>query len=367
MKIGILTFHREENFGASLQAYALLSFLKQNGFDTEIIDYDPKYRSDNRKILPPVVLSHMSLQQKIKMLISIILNIRKILKYKTIFKNFQKSFLNITGDNTLKNINKANTEYDIVVCGSDQIWQPFLANNGKFDKAYFYGYPKAKRHLSYGASMGNINMLTEKNTSIFINYISHVDKIIVREKDLCTYINKLGYNAIQVCDPVFLLKKSFWEEFKNKSTIKTPPKYILVHRANKYLVDKIEKNIQYIYKCPIVYIDKKKLGKNYINIKITSLSDVLNLISNAEFVITSSFHVTAFSLIFDKKFVTYNKNPERALSITEALGVKERCIKTFDQNILSNIINTEKSINYEKNEFIIQSQQTLLDVINKKI
>lgn len=365
MKIGILTFHREENFGASLQAYALLCFLKQNGYEVNIIDYDPIYRRMNRRMISPILFKRASFKDKIKMLVRVVLNFKSVLYIKKIFHKFQRDFLNISNNDVLIDIKLAKEKYDIVISGSDQIWQPFIANYGNFDSAYFFAYPMTKKHISYGASMGNLNMLTDQNKDVFRDYLSKVDSINVREYDLYKYIRNLGFNVNQVCDPVFLMTRSFWITFANLSTVKIPRHYVLVHRANTNLVDNVTNYVLEQYNCPILYINKKGKIRNSMVVNISSLSDIINIILNADFVITSSFHVTAFCLIFNKKFVTFNKNPERAISITKALGVRERCIEKYDKNILHDIIKDDKNINYENNEFIIRSREILLNEINK--
>ena len=362
MKIGILTFHREENFGAVFQAYALMNFLKQKGHDAKMVDYDPPYRSDNRKLISPVLFQNANIMNKVKMLISAAKNFKKKKGLHRLFLAFQQKYFEVFNKTVITDIEYATEYYDVVIVGSDQIWQPFVANRGNFDIAYFNGYPKGRKHLSYAGSIGNIGMLSEDKTNIFFELLNGLDNISVREEDLFNLIKSRGYSPNLVCDPVFLLPKKVWQEFANTHVVNNlPDRFIFLHRATDHeLNEMLLKDILEYENMPIVVLDKKRISFRQQVVKIDKIEQIIYILSKASFVITSSFHCTAFSLIFDRKFLTYNKNPERARTITKKLGVPNRCIDTYSPDIVQNILNEDVTIDYDNNNFINRSRIELL-------
>ena len=135
MKIGILTFHRAENFGAVLQAYALQTFLKKHGMDPYIIDYRCKKIEIVYHIFNPMILImrrnlFCSIKEYLKRFVSLIDRCRKKHKYQL----FREKFLQIMPCDKAFHSNM----FDAYIVGSDQVWN--LSITGGVDDYYFLNF-----------------------------------------------------------------------------------------------------------------------------------------------------------------------------------------------------------------------------------
>ena len=214
MKICTITCHDVYNHGASLQAYALMTYLKNKGNDVEIIDYKPDYLSghyklfsiDNpkweRNILTKVIYLSLKIPYKIPGL-----------KRKKEFDKFTKKYLNITGKRYISNeeLKADMPKADAYLCGSDQIWNSFY-KNGR-DKAFYLDFvPDNKIKASYAASFAT-DFIEDKYKEIVRSNVSRLDGVGVREISGVKILHDLGIeNAINVLDPVFLLDKDEWDK-----------------------------------------------------------------------------------------------------------------------------------------------------------
>lgn len=133
MKIGILTYHRAENYGALLQAYALMNFLAKRGHTVSFIDYWPQYHIEHYKILSSLKWGKYGIKGKISMLLWAIP--RYIRKYRLQKFMYQKLLLN--KHVRYKNDSDTTEHYDIAIYGSDQIWRKQDINAGEFNLWYF--------------------------------------------------------------------------------------------------------------------------------------------------------------------------------------------------------------------------------------
>ena len=134
MKIGILTFHRAENFGAALQVYALQEKLKSLGYEVNVIDYrcnaiEQKYKLFTLGYFFERKNIFISLQTMFERILTF--NLRKNKRSKYIL--FWNKYLQLSKSCTLKNIP---TSYDYYICGSDQIWNPGILNG--IDPVFFF-------------------------------------------------------------------------------------------------------------------------------------------------------------------------------------------------------------------------------------
>lgn len=315
MKIGILTYHRSHNYGALLQAIALRKVLSDMGHVVTFIDYWPAY---HRHMYETISISSMKYRGIRKNWEYIVTCLSNYFYRKERISNFNKFIAKFI----LPHISSTEDNYDLVIYGSDQIWrkQPEIKT---YNPVYFgKNRIKAKKHISYAASMG-ILPRNETDKLLISELLKHLDKISVRESDLAQLIKKLGYACHHHLDPVFLLNKGNWQSVlpaKNSSDEKYILYYCLQKDAfNIYEVKEFAKKrnlkIKYLYGTAI-----KKNTKN----EITTADPLMfiDLIKNAEFVITSSYHGLAFSILFHKPFyVAFSRNSKRASSLLSQLGL----------------------------------------------
>lgn len=336
MKIGILTYHRAHNYGAMLQAYALLSYLRNNGHDVEIIDYWPDMHRVQYALIKPIVGN--SIISKIKCIIAT--TITFIRRYMRIckFEKFSQKYLNINSTIQYPMPNWGYLQYDCVIVGSDQIWRNH-ESDGKhigFDPVYFCQHiPKNIRCISYAASMGIIQ-LNKEDKDILKNYLNRFSRILVRENSLKEAIDELGFDSAIVVDPTLLLSKDEWNKFLPNKRFHTT-KYVLYYELVKskdalvFAKHKAEE-----LGCKLLIMDAKiPLLPQRRHISYASPIEFLHAIRDAEFVIATSFHGTAFSVIFEKQFITIglNKNADRVQTMLHQLDVEEH-YQEHPQNVM---------------------------------
>ena len=324
-KIGIVTIHTDYNYGAVLQAIATQKVLEINGYDAEIIDYRNKFIDQQSKLM-------YKQDNKIKgYFVTLIRNtifgryfffkkaIKNLDKYR---KKTKKRYYSITD---LNNIN-----YDVLIVGSDQLWNPIISNG--LDPVFLLGFGNPKKRISLATSMGSY-IINEKDSLIFKKMLEKFDSISVREKHAIEQLQPLVSQKIkELLDPTLLLDKNTWEEdfAKYSNYYNTKEKYILTYFVGEDKSKYRTKIREYskLLGIPVWTIqfsnynwkesDKKILGASVI--------DFLALIKNASLVITDSFHGVAFSVNLGTNFValTNIKNPIRVKEFLGKLNLGER-------------------------------------------
>lgn len=321
MKIGILTYHRSNNYGALLQGIALREVLVRAGHQATFIDYWPAYHRHMYALFSfRWMMSRKGIGGKFKYLKNCIANFANRKARKAGFDKFIAEFIE-------PYISSAEETYDVIVHGSDQIWrkQPEIM---KYNPVY-YGYHEivAKRKVSYAASMG---ILPQKNSEkqIVKEYLTHLDGISVREKGLKDFVEELGYeNVCHDLDPTLLLTSDFWAS--NFKLEKSKERYALYYKIQDSFDIKELKKYTSSKGLRLKVIQSKAVGRDTEeNIITASPLKFLQLIYGAEMVFTSSFHGLAFSLIFNKPFyASFLRNSGRAESILAQTGLLVRILK----------------------------------------
>ena len=111
---------------------------------------------------------------------------------------------------------------------------------------------------------------------------------------------------------------------------------------------------------PIFHFEKKNLGKNVKSCYTAGVLEFVEYIKNAEYVVTTSFHATVFSIIFNKKFwiIPHEITGSRVIDLVNSLELSNRIVNTLDMFLK---VNYNEDINYERVERIldIKRQQSL--------
>ncbi|MES2545931.1 MAG: polysaccharide pyruvyl transferase family protein [Bacteroidota bacterium] len=343
MKIGIITYHRAHNYGALLQLYSLKSHLSQNNNEVEIIDYWPKYHSDEYSIFSR--FSELLFKTKVKRVLFFIFDFYRILKRRNGYLGFIKNNLGLS--KSVKFVTKEsinNQNFEVVIYGSDQIWRRHnLPQFKEFDDVYFGNYPlHAIKKITYAASMGEIN-LNEADKSFIATSLKNFDTISVRELSLKNEIKELVNKQISlVLDPVFLLSKNKWIELLQLPVKRD--KYVFLYqllRSDDSLL--LTKKAADYYSCEVVEIpgtsvDPLLWAKRYN--QTASPIEFLTQIKNAEFVVSTSFHGVAFSIIFEKQFYALGmgNNSGRVQDLLTSLNLQDRYIQNVEDADFTNFI-----------------------------
>lgn len=325
MNIGIVTFHFALNYGAVLQAYALSTVLESMGHSATIIDYQPEYHTKMYK------------WSWGKFGLNVTNFVFPSLKIK--FRKFLNTHLNLTPQcyKSLKEIRDDFPKFDALVSGSDQIWNTDITN---FDPIYYLDFgDDSTIRIAYAASFGKTSFSVndyKKLTYLFSNF----DHISTREQIGADIVNRVYHNkAIQVLDPTLLINDY------ELVTGNYGPKYkyiLLISLQNSNHLFNSVKILSKLTNLPIIVLNNYsiKFWNPRGNRLFPSPENYLSLIKNADFVITNSFHGTAFSLIFKKLFFTIalsGRGEEKNVRMTDLLdsvGLSKRFISTSSKNTI---------------------------------
>lgn len=330
MKIKIITCHEVYNVGASLQAYALVKYLKDIGNEAEIIDYKPIYLEHYKLTGVPNPRYDKFILREIYQLLKLPGRIvaRKSRKKKN-FDVFTEKYLPRTDQSysSIDELKKNTPEADLFIAGSDQIWNP-LFQNGK-DPSFFLQFaPDNSKRISYAASFA-VNDLTAEDSERMKKWLKSLDAISVREKSGLQLLSKMDLCGVQVCDPVFLLKRNVWEKL---AICPKGKRYLLVYDFDNNPEIRIiantlakKRDLKIISVYPMKGADKiyKDMGP----------LEFVGTILNADTVLSNSFHATAFSMIFEKDFFVVNRKENinaRMKDLLESVGLSRRLVTDSD-------------------------------------
>ncbi|MFU2375350.1 polysaccharide pyruvyl transferase family protein [Phocaeicola plebeius] len=350
-KIGIITIHSDLNYGAFLQAFALTSFLRKNGYDASIIDY--------RKIP-----NHPRLYKFPLNIIYKLYNLPRLYRY----RSFISPMLSKYRYNSLKELSSFNEEYDLLITGSDQIWNPLCGGLGKLNPAYFLAFAPNNRYkkIAYGSSVGSYIFNKEEQIQVkqWLNDFTHLStRELAGSQQLESFLHR---KVKVVLDPTLLIDKEEWLKYSKKCTI--TEKYVLV-----YYIDELDEVVSYARKIADYYGWKVALITNMakkhpnVDIKIPHCgpAQFLWLFDKAEYIVTNSFHGTAFAINFNKDFISVIKrnSPQRAQTLLNNVGLPERLLTNIeDVDKLPSHINYDEP-NKKLNELRQDSISYLLNAI----
>jgi len=332
-KCGIVTFHSAHNYGSVLQAYAMVMTMRKLGTDAELIDFRHPHTTDayEWKLWTPYKNWRWNIKD---IFLRGIFGIGK--KREKVFEDFiDHQLLKSERINSRKDIPA--DKYDVLVCGSDQIWNPI--STGENDPIYFLDFGNTSCKFSYAASAGSCKFPPEEHDK-YLGLLKKMKSIGVRELFLQEYLkDEFGLESVVNPDPTLLLNAHEWERVE-KPYPGLPQKYLLVYTLAK--VDEtlaFARQIGLKFGLPVVQICntrglKKKSKKNVdFNLMDASPQQFLWLFHHASFIVTNTFHGNMFSVIFRKSFVHYdvNGNDSRINTLHEAIGLKKsRMIKNVD-------------------------------------
>lgn len=358
MKIKTITCHKVNNHGANLQAVALMHYLEDLGNDVEIIDYFPEYFKHFRplycgtpKYAANPVTRFAYICAKFPGRLKSYLEYKKSDRKKN-FEAFRDKYYRLTDTYESFEELKANPpKADLYIAGSDQIWNTMM-NNGK-DPAYYLQFaPKNATTATYAASF-SVSEIPDELKEQTKKYIKSIDFVSVREKSALKILDDLGIlNGQAVLDPVFLLEKKQWS--KIESNIKLDDEYVLVYdfegsdEVKNFAVKYAQKHNLKIYSLyKNEYCDKsfENFGPDVF----------LSLIKNAEFIVSNSFHATAFSLIYEKEFAVIKRQEginSRMVDLLSSVGIDERIVDSYQEfNAIDfNLVKEKLEIEVEKSK-----------------
>lgn len=349
MRIGIVTYVKCDNYGAELQAFALQWKLNTMGYDAEVINLEKPNKDMKRN--PDVIKGAIAQRFKkegAKAVLSVIGKSKEVLMrmvYERKFKKetankhllFEKFFNEKVRHSpkyyTLDGISKAtDLPYDVYIAGSDQIWNYIHTDRLDVYFLMFANKYKAKK-ISYAASV-SIYDIPERWRAAYKTYFENIDVLSVRELHSADLVKKYSDKTAEVVlDPTFLLSKNDWEKEVTKEMV-VEGDYLLIYTlSGSPHIRRMAQNIA------------RRLGLKVVNIKSNYVpepndgtihfyeigpAEWVGLWAKAKYVVTDSFHGTAFSINFNIPFTTL-VNPtsmmnSRVLSILKITGLESRIV-----------------------------------------
>ena len=323
LRIFGVTYDHTVNYGSCFQAYALQEAINSITLsDREKCSYSlipirsfkdgPASMSITRLILLPIMALH-----------------------RTQFSPFERKHMNYVPVKCRKDLPKLNTDSDAFICGSDVIWNPDL--NYGLDAFYLDFADKYK--FSYAASFGKPEV-SEQVLEQAKKHISTFDAVSVREEAGLKILRKCTDKAVKiVCDPVILIDKCKWEDLLSGRS--KHENYIFVYithiseTVKKYLDQLRSKTgLKIIY---AAYGPKQALKQRMLQVQTPE--QWLQLLHDAEYVVTNSFHATAFSVLFHKKFFTVvNGDKSKGINVRmndflDSIGLEDRIFSVIPEQL----------------------------------
>lgn len=355
--IGLMTFHRATNYGAVLQAYALQKVLTDAGHDNEFIDYRCQGVENETRIYVGSNKDTGLLNCLIDVLKGIIY-VPVHLRRNIVFSTFRKRHINESRRvyRHKEDLSSAEKEYELLISGSDQVWNLGCT---KGDTSYYLDFVSNKsKKNAYSASFGT-SSFSILNT-FPIAQLESFSRISVREKNALKFLRNYGLLEVKhTLDPTLLLDQDSWLDICRKKRNKD--RYILL-----YLMAETKEIVSFANK----FAEKKGIKIIYITNILThrvsgfykravSPEEWLRLFSQAEYVITNSFHGLAFSINFNKEmFWDLLPSPsvvnDRLISITNEFHVEGRQIsaKNFDPCCDIDWVGVNEILKAKRNESI---------------
>lgn len=335
-KIGIITILKVNNYGAELQAYATQAVLNRLGYDAEIIDYlfykNPfaKHTRGSRPDFPH------PLKKRIAEWIYPLIHRQAANDIRSKrFENFHKINTRLSPTyRCAEDLYDAKMLYDVYMVGSDQVWNP-----GSYTslRPYFLDFaPKGKPRVAYASSFG-VSELPKDTHNFYKTYLNNFNAIGVRERTAVEMVkNVSGKDAEWVLDPTLLLNAEDWSTLaKPIGDISEP--YVLVYELTPCdAINKTTERIASQNEWKIVRLSKsaKDIVANQKCITDAGPSEFLYLFQNAEFIVTNSFHGTAFAINFGRQFLTIvpsrKSNNSRQKDLLTLMNLTDRMLSDSD-------------------------------------
>lgn len=351
-KIATITWNSYYNFGTYLQAYALQQFLLSNGYDTTVID-DSKFakiqtnwRYEAKKIAWLLLKSFREYKSSNK-------------QAKRLYDEFKKSYLKLDYCSDSKHLN---SNYDIFVCGSDQIWNPNHLSKNPYASFYYADFT-SKTKIAYAPSIGISSIPSELKTQV-ANLIKDFKHLSAREDAGCKLLTELSNKEVRsVVDPCLLLDRDKWSRLLDSNLCSSSQDKQNLNKSNalkstepvkrQYILAYFLTNNTNYISAAKAYAQKKGLplkmfflNKDYYKIADELLTagplEFLNAIKNAEMVFTDSFHASIFAAIFQTQFITFKRFKDVSInqdsknaSCNQSIGAVLRNQNSRVENLLS--------------------------------
>ena len=337
MKIGIITFHASFNYGSMLQAWALQTFLEKQGHEVKIINY--RQKSQKTGYDKPITFSSLpNVKRSVKRILLAPATIGSLYCKWNLFDRFMQRWLNLTEEyNTLDELKQAHFGLDVLITGSDQIWNTTVFD---FSEAYFGTFVDGNTmKIAYAPSMGPTP--ESQDVAYLKKLLNGYKAVSVREERTRNFLedNSICGNVCVVLDPTMLLDAADYNVLYDKKPL-IDGQYVFYYTPGFGPRHEFLREAAYIGKqlgLPVVCDNCYTPGalRGYYNVHphvATGPAEFLNLVKNATVVCGASFHLMVFSIIFHKDFYCMNGDVDsRMNNLMKTLCLEDRIWSITDK------------------------------------
>lgn len=336
MKVSIITIIDNTNYGTYLQALATGMAIRNLGHEAEIVYYTRK--SMTPKGRSKAILEDRGLLRWFNRCVLKSSKKTRELRDKDI--SFLKKYMPMTREYVGYEELEANPpKADVYLTGSDQVWNSFY--NRGVDKSFYVDYaPEGARRISYAASIGMPEFPLDEVDEVK-SLLSKYYAITVREIGAKEIFAKIGIESQVVLDPTLLLDKAEWTKVAEQYPFEESEPYLLTYSVEYGKEDSYIKHyatrIAEARGLKLYHITYGDVPRDNYYDKVFSYAtpdQFLNLMLHASFVVVSSFHGTAFSINFNKPFITVSpkKFNSRVQSLLKITGLESRVVTDASQD-----------------------------------
>ena len=333
MRIGLITYHHSVNYGAMLQCYATVRALQQLGHQVELINVR---QEEGRSNFPVFYF-------KLKAL-----------------KRFRQRYYPLETEefHTIEELQSSNLDYDCLVVGSDQVWNPDISKDKCIVYFLDFGGEKIKR-VSYASSFGltewpegKMNLLPKIKRAL-----SRFDAISVRESDGVKLLSEVfGLDGKVVVDPTMLHDN--YNEITGPIANNGKVVAYLLNRTPDQLKKTRDLAKQYGQRPLMISTIRPYRGFKYVY--PPSIEQWIKYIGGASLVVTDSFHGLVFSVLYKRNFVVItpeNGRNSRLKNLMQTLGLMDRYYNDMDDIDYKRF--ARENVDYDKVMVILDKQRSL--------
>ena len=321
MEVGIASCYYHHNYGSMLQAYATQRIIEQLGHSAVTIRCQSPitymtqskisyyfHKITNKDIVKTKIRQYRS-KNKLKKYPEIV---SQIAVRNKCFDGFAEKYFKLSSvNNNRKDLEKLTASFDAVVVGSDMLWHPINVEHDYYTLTFV---PDNVKKIAYATSFGT-TLIPNYQTEKYKFFLNRFDNIAVREKSGLTILEQLGISreGTVVLDPTLLFTGAEWMEIQDEKPF-LDEKYIFcyflgVDCEHRKFAEKIKEQTGFKIVALQHFDEFVEEDISFADEALFNVgpSEFVNLIRNAQFVCTDSFHGTCFSILNHKKFFTFNR------------------------------------------------------------
>lgn len=359
-KVGIVSCYFKNNYGSMLQAYATKKILDNNNIPNETINIDNNidFKKGKKNYYLHQIFNFGFIKSKFGMIKlkfdkKIVKNLGKNIAIRDKkYKEFRNEFNLSKSVTTYKDLSiMAENKYTDVIVGSDQLWLPV---NVVADYYTLNWVPDNINKISYATSFG-VSSVSDKYKDLYKKFLTRINHVSIREVSGIKLAKDIaGIDAKLVCDPTILLSREEWDkEISNDKFIKDD--YILCYFLGSNIEHrKFAEKLRDKTGLKIVSLNHAdeyvKYSDTFADITPYDVGprEWLNLVKNAKYICTDSFHGTVFSLMFNKIFFDFRRyNPKSKSSTNSRIDSLLDLVGVSKERILTGLEDVDTVLKYK--------------------